>query len=75
MRWAIEQVLSLLTSKLIGFNDLQNVTNILAQRMQRCITKLIKLEHTGFIPGGQGAKNIRRTLNIISCTKIIPSLP
>ena len=37
--------------------------------MQRIITKLINPDQTGFIPGRQGAINIRRTLNIISCAK------
>lgn len=37
--------------------------------MQRHITKLIKPDQTGFIPGRQGANNIRRTLNLISCVK------
>jgi len=53
-------------------NDLNILTNILARRMQRCITKLIKLDETGFIPCRQGANNIRRTLNLISCTKNNP---
>ena len=29
--------------------------------MQRHITKLIKPDQTGFIPGRQGANNIKRT--------------
>lgn len=41
----------------------------MAKRMQKHINKLIKTDQTGFIPGRQGASNIRRTLNIISNTK------
>lgn len=37
--------------------------------MQKHIAKLIKPDQTGFIPGRQGANNIRRTLNLISCAK------
>lgn len=50
-------------------NDLKILTNIMARRMQRHITKLIKPDQTGFIPGRQSANNIRRTLNLISCVK------
>ena len=41
----------------------------MSQRIQRYITKIIKTDQTRFIPGRQGANNIRRTLNVISCTK------
>lgn len=37
--------------------------------MQKIITKLINPDQTGFIPDRQGANNIRRTLNIITCAK------
>lgn len=47
-------------------NDLNTLTNILAQRMQKIVAKLINPDQTGFIPFRQGANNIRRTINIIS---------
>lgn len=47
-------------------NDLKILTNILAQRMQKTVAKLINPDQTGFIPFRQGANNIRRTINIIS---------
>lgn len=50
-------------------NDLKILTNIMARRLQKHINKLIKSDQTGFIPGRQGANNIRRTLNVISCAK------
>ncbi len=50
-------------------NDLKILTSIMAKRMQKHINKLIKTDQTGFIPGRQGANNIRRILNIISSTK------
>lgn len=50
-------------------NDLKILTNILAQRIQKHITKLIEPDQTRFIPGRHGANNIRRTLNLISCAK------
>lgn len=43
------------------------LTRILAKR--RHITKLIKPDQNGFTPGRQGADNIRRTLNIITCAR------
>lgn len=50
-------------------NDQKLLTSILAQRVQRHIGSLIKSDQTGFIPCRQGANNIRRTLNIITCAK------
>ena len=50
-------------------NDQKLLTSILAHRVQRHITTLINLDQTGFIPNRQGANNIRRTLNIITCAK------
>lgn len=50
-------------------NDQKMLTSILAHRVQRHITNLIKPDQTGFIPNRQGANNIRRTLNIITCAK------
>lgn len=41
----------------------------MAKRIQKIIGKLINPDQTGFIPGRQGANNIRRTLNIITCAK------
>lgn len=38
---------------------------ILANRIQKCITKIIKPDQTGFIAGRQGIRNIRRTLSIM----------
>lgn len=40
-------------------NDLKLLTNILVKRMQRYMMKLIKPDQYGFIPGRQGANNIR----------------
>ena len=37
--------------------------------MQQCITKLIKPDQTGIIPGRQGTNSTRRTLNIMLCTR------
>ena len=50
-------------------NDQKLLTSILAHRVQRHITTLINPDQTGFIPNRQGANNIRRTLNIITCAK------
>lgn len=55
--------------------DTKILTNILVQRMQRCITKLIKPDQTDFIPGTRGVNNIRRTLNLMSGTKNNPQRP
>uniref|UniRef100_A0A096M5N2 Reverse transcriptase domain-containing protein n=1 Tax=Poecilia formosa TaxID=48698 RepID=A0A096M5N2_POEFO len=49
-------------------NDLSILTSILA-KMQKYIAKFIKPDQTGFIPGRQRA-NIRRTLNVMSYTKL-----
>lgn len=50
-------------------NDQKLLTSILTQRIQKHITDLINVDQTGFIPRRQGANNIRRTLNIITCAK------
>lgn len=50
-------------------NDQKLLTSILAHRIQKHITNLINLDQTGFMPNRQGANNIRRTLNIITCAK------
>lgn len=50
-------------------NDLKILTNILAKQMQKKISKFIKTDKMGFIPG---ANNIRRTLNVISSLKNKP---
>lgn len=50
-------------------NDQKLLTSILAQRVQRHIRSLIKSDQTGFIPFRQGANNIRRTLNVMTCAK------
>lgn len=50
-------------------NDQKLLTSILAHRLQKHITTLINPDQTGFIPNRQGANNIRRTLNIITCAK------
>ena len=50
-------------------NDQKLLTSILARRIQKHITTLINPDQTGFIPSRQGANNIRRTLNIITCSK------
>ena len=53
----------------LSCNNQKLPTYILAKRMQKIIAKLINPDQTGFIPGRQGANNIRRTLNIITCAK------
>lgn len=50
-------------------NDQKLLINILAKRVQNIITKCINPDKTDFIPRTQGANNIRRTLNIMSCAK------
>jgi hypothetical protein len=50
-------------------NDQKLLTSILARRVQQHITTLINPDQTGFIPSRQGANNIRRTLNVITCAK------
>ena len=50
-------------------NDQKLLTSILAHGVQKHVTTLINPDQTGFIPNRQGANNIRRTLNIITCAK------
>ena len=50
-------------------NEVKIISAILANRMQRYLGKLINPDQTGFIPGRQGAKNIRRALNVQSVAR------
>lgn len=50
-------------------NDVKILSSILANRIQKYLKKLINPDQTGFIPGRQGANNIRRALNIQSVAK------
>ncbi|KAF7655318.1 hypothetical protein LDENG_00057550, partial [Lucifuga dentata] len=50
-------------------NDAKILSSILSNRMQRFLVKLINPDQTGFIPGHQGANNIRRALNLQSVAR------
>lgn len=50
-------------------NDVKILSSIMARRIQKCITKVISPDQTGFMPGRQGIHNIRRTLNVMSIAR------
>ena len=56
--------------------DLKILTSIVANRIQKCIRKLVKSDQTGFINNRQGTDNIRRAVNLqsIAAKKEVPSM-
>ena len=50
-------------------SDVKILSSILANRMLKYLRNLINPDQTGFIPGRQGANNIRRVLNLQSVAR------